>query len=284
MISNKHQFTIFTPCYNGEKTIQRVFDSVESQTYTDFEWIIINDGSNDNSDTVIQTLIKKSPIKNKIRYFSQENLGKHRTWNKAVDLSRGEIFLSADADESFLPITLECFNDHLNQIENIYGNLNQISGVNVCVYDPLTGKLRGKAYPKNGMVSDNVELTYKYKILDEHWGCIRTALLKQYKFPEVKGHFYTESRLWFMFAKKGYKVVCYNDPLRAYFYEANSLTNNKSHKRNINCTVMFLRFHLWTIFNLGWRIFKYSPIEYLKIWKQVAVQMIRYVLLSLSKS
>ena len=35
MISNKHQFTIFTPCYNGEKTIQRVFDSVESQTYTD---------------------------------------------------------------------------------------------------------------------------------------------------------------------------------------------------------------------------------------------------------
>ena len=87
-----------------------------------------------------------------------------------------------------------------------------------------------------------------------------------------------------MFAKKGYKVVCYNDPLRAYFYEANSLTNNKSHKRNVNCTVMFLRFHLWTIFNLGWRIFKYSPIEYLKIWKQVAVQMIRYVLLSLSKS
>lgn len=178
MISNKHQFTIFTPCYNGEKTIQRVFDSVESQTYTDFEWIIINDGSNDNSDTVIQTLIKKSPIKNKIRYFSQENLGKHRTWNKAVDLSRGEIFLPADADDSFLPITLEYFNDHLNQIENIYGNLNQISGVNVCVYDPLTGKLRGKAYPKNGMVSDNVELTYKYKILDEHWGCIRTALLR----------------------------------------------------------------------------------------------------------
>lgn len=110
----KYKFTIFTPCYNCEKTIQRVFDAVESQTYDNFEWIIINDGSKDNSGKLIQTLIDKSPCKERIKYFCQENLGKHRTWNKAVDLAIGEIFIPADADDSFLPNALEYFNKTSN--------------------------------------------------------------------------------------------------------------------------------------------------------------------------
>ena len=156
-----HDFTIFTPCYNGECTIQRVFISVENQTYGNFEWIIINDGSVDNSDGIIRSLIEKSPVKDKIRYFTQENLGKHRTWNKAVSLARGEIFLPADADDSFVPMTLEYFNNRLNQIETEWGGLECFSGVNVCVYDPKTGKPYGSPYPNDGLVSDNVELAYR---------------------------------------------------------------------------------------------------------------------------
>lgn len=51
-------FTIFTPCYNGENTIERVFQSVDSQTYLNYEWIIINDGSKDESQKKIESLIK----------------------------------------------------------------------------------------------------------------------------------------------------------------------------------------------------------------------------------
>ncbi len=117
-----YKFTILTPCYDSENTIQRVFDSVESQTYDNFEWIIINDESKNNSEKVIQTLIDKSPCKEQIRYFSQKNLGKHRTWNKAVDLSMGDIFIPANHDDSFRPITLEYFNERLNRINNVYGS------------------------------------------------------------------------------------------------------------------------------------------------------------------
>lgn len=272
------KFTIFTPCYNGGGTIQRVFDSVESQTYTNFEWIIINDGSQDNSDIVIRNFIDKSPMKNKIRYFSQGNLGKHRTWNKAVDLSSGEYFLPADADDSFIPTTLEYFNKRINELVDTYGNINKFSGINVCVYDPQTGTLHGTPYPKEGLVSDNIELTYHYKIQGEHWGCIRTNLLKQNKFPEVKGHFYTENRLWFLLAKKGYKVVCYNDCLRAYFYETTSLTHNTSYQWNFNNNAMMLHFHLWVIFQLGGRIFKYSPIAYFNHWKRVITNITKCTL------
>lgn len=272
-----HYFTIFTPCYNGAYTIQRVFTSVENQTYGNFEWIIINDGSVDASDAVIRRLIEKSPVKEKIRYFTQENQGKHRAWNKAVSCAGG-IFIPADADDSFVPTTLEYFNNRLNQIETEYGNLERFSGINVCVYDPKTKKPYGTPYPKDGLVSDNVELAYRYKIKGEHWGCIRTDLLKRYKFPEVKGHFYTENRLWFLFAKKGYKVVCYNDCLRARYYESDSLTHNHSYRWDFNRNAMYLRYALWAIRNLGWRIMGYSPSGYLRLWKQVGTSSARCVL------
>lgn len=55
-----YKFTVFTPCYNGEKTIHRVFESMNAQTYTNWEWIIINDGSTDDSDNVIKKLIAES--------------------------------------------------------------------------------------------------------------------------------------------------------------------------------------------------------------------------------
>lgn len=55
-----YKLTVFTPCYNGEKTIHRVFESMNAQTYTNWEWIIINDGSTDNSDCVIKELIAES--------------------------------------------------------------------------------------------------------------------------------------------------------------------------------------------------------------------------------
>lgn len=199
-------------------------------------------------------------------------MGKHRTWNNTVDLSTGEYFIPADADDSFIPNTLEYFNNRLNEIATTYGNLEKFSGVNVCVYNPINNKIIGSPYPSNGLVSDNVELAYKYKIQGEHWGCIRTDLLRQEKFPEVNGHFYTESRLWFKLAKLGYKVVCYNDSLRAYYYEATSLTHNRKHTWDFSTNMMHLRFNCWAIVNLEWRIFRYSPVAYLKLMKQVVVK------------
>lgn len=115
-------FTIFTPCYNGAKTIHRVFESVESQTFEDFEWIIINDGSTDFSDNVIKKLISNSSVKDKIIYLSQTNQGKHVIWNQAVQMAKGKWFVSADCDDSFKPETLFFF---ANKINNIRGGASQ---------------------------------------------------------------------------------------------------------------------------------------------------------------
>ena len=76
-----YKFTIFTPCYNGEKTIGRVFKSVANQTYKNFEWIIVNDGSKDKSKDIINELRKTyQEIDEKIIYLEQKNMGKHMAW------------------------------------------------------------------------------------------------------------------------------------------------------------------------------------------------------------
>ena len=270
------KFTIFTPCYNGAKTIKRVCDSVESQTYTNFEWIIINDGSKDISDEVIRGLMEKSPVRGKIIYLVQPNLGKHRAWNRAVDMATGELFLSADADDSFLPNTLEYFDAKMLELAN-RGNLQscKYSGVNVCVYDPETMRMVGTPYPKDGLVSDNIELAYKYNIRGEHWGIVRTDLLRKNKFPEGKGHFWSEGRIWYSFAMQGYKVVCFNECLRAYHYEPDSLVHNKGYVYDKDANRMYMQNYLWTIKACGGRIFCYSPKGYFILWKNVLAKFVK---------
>lgn len=115
-----YKFTIFTPCYNGEKTIERVFNSVANQTYKNFEWIIVNDGSKDKSKDIINELRKKyQEIDEKIIYLEQKNMGKHMAWNRGVETATGDLFLSADADDSFLPNTLEYFNEKISNCSKL---------------------------------------------------------------------------------------------------------------------------------------------------------------------
>lgn len=60
--------------------------------------------------------------------------------------------------------------------------------------------------------------------------------------------------------------MCFNDCLRAYFYEATSLTNNAGYRFDYNTSLMYLQNSIWVLKNLGWRIFDCSPKEYLRLY------------------
>lgn len=275
-----YKFTIFTPCYNGAKTIDRVFNSVESQTYNNFEWIIVNDGSNDGSEDVINALIAKCPIKEKIIFLSQENQGKHTAWRNALSIATGNLWLPADCDDSFFPETLEFLNEKANELDIMNNN---VSGINVCCYDPETGKIIGTPYPVDGMLSNNIELEYVHNIRGEHWGCQRLDVMRMFPFPEIKGSFYNENYLWFSFAIHGYKVACYNKALRAYFFEPSSLCNNKRDRLNRKRTFMWIHYTWWEIRKAGPMIWSYSHIGYSRLWKVLFVNMIKYMLSFIKK-
>lgn len=95
------QVSVIIPVYNGSRYIVQAVESVLSQTFTDLEIIVVDDGSSDRTHQVLQ------PYLDRIRYIYQENQGAAVARNRACELARGEFLAFLDADDYFLPKKLE---------------------------------------------------------------------------------------------------------------------------------------------------------------------------------
>ena len=91
------RLTIFTPTYNRAYILPKLYDSLCEQTCNDFEWLVVDDGSTDQTKELVEDWIKDKKIS--IRYVCQENGGKMRAYNKAVSLTETELFVCIDSDD-----------------------------------------------------------------------------------------------------------------------------------------------------------------------------------------
>jgi glycosyltransferase involved in cell wall biosynthesis len=215
-MSYRYTFTVFTATYNRARTLPRVYESLIAQTYRDFEWLIVDDGSNDDTRQLVEGWQAESSIP--IRYIYQENRGKPAALNRGVQEAQGELFLTVDSDDAFVPHALERFQYHWNTIPA--GEKDRFSAVTaLCRYQD--GKLLGNKFPRDVLDSDTIEVTLKYKITGDKWGFQRTDVLKQFPFAvERDGKFVPESLTWFALSRK-YKTRYVNEVLLiVYFDEA----------------------------------------------------------------
>ena len=83
-------FSVFTPTYNRADTLYRVYDSIKRQTIQDLEWIVVDDGSTDNTENIINEFKRNSKFP--IIYIKQNNSGKHIAFNRAVEVAQGDFF------------------------------------------------------------------------------------------------------------------------------------------------------------------------------------------------
>ena len=96
--------SVLLPVYNGEKFVAEAIESILSQTFGDFELIVINDGSTDSSFEIIQRYQRQDP---RLRLFTQENRGLIRTLNRGIELAKGSFLARLDADDIAMPTRLE---------------------------------------------------------------------------------------------------------------------------------------------------------------------------------
>ena len=92
--------SLITPCFNREKYIAETVASVCAQTFTDWEYLIIDDGSTDGSVGVIERLAAEDP---RIRFVAQKNQGKARTCNRALAEAQGRYVAILDSDDLYKP-------------------------------------------------------------------------------------------------------------------------------------------------------------------------------------
>ena len=103
----KDLVTVFTPVYNRKNLIGNLYQSLLSQTYKNFEWIIVDDGSTDDIDEIIKSYQNEDRIL--IRFIKQENGGKHRAINNGVLHAKGELFYIVDSDDYLTKDSIEGF-------------------------------------------------------------------------------------------------------------------------------------------------------------------------------
>lgn len=212
--------TVFTPTYNRAYIIEKLYRSLQSQTISDFEWLIIDDGSTDNTNELLDTWMKENN-KFPIRYYKVKNGGKHRAINKATGLAQGKLFFIVDSDDHLTSDALESVVNWERSIKN----KERFCG--------LSGN-RGKS--ENYIIGSTFEGKYldatslernRYNITGDKAEVFYTEILRQYKFDEIEGEkFITEATVWNRMAFDGYKIRWFNKTIYLCDYLDDGLTKN----------------------------------------------------------
>lgn len=220
-------FTVFTATYNRGHTLHRVYESLTTQTYCNFEWLIVDDGSTDKTRELIRLWQQENLFP--IRYIYQENRGKHTAFNLGVKEAQGRFFLNLDSDDGCVPEALERFKHYWDTIsEEQKDNFSAVT----CLCKDQHGKIVGNYFPFNPTDSNSLEIRYRYKAVGEKWGFHRTDVLRIFPFSEaITQTCIPESLVWNKIAKK-YKTRYVNEALRIYWIEELSLASGGNPSRN----------------------------------------------------
>ena len=248
-----YTFTVFTPTYNRADTLPRVYESLKAQTFADFEWLVVDDGSTDQTRALVEGWQREAGFP--IRYFHQENRGKHAAFNRAVREAKGELLLNLDSDDRCVPNALERLKCHWDSIPG--QQRPAFSAVTANCVDQ-EGKLVGTPFPKDVLDSDPLEMRYRYRVRGEKWGFQRTDVLRQYPFPEALTRQYVpEDVVWTEIARK-YKTRFVNEALRIYHSDQPSMVHGQEPGKNAEGG----RLQHLTVLNRQIGYFRYAPLEF----------------------
>lgn len=253
---NNIVITVFTPSYNRAETLPRVYTCLKNQTFKDFEWIIIDDGSEDDTKKVVDGF-KKEDNFFEIKYVYQKNQGKHIATNNAVKLSRGEFFITLDSDDACTNDALETFLSEWNKIPP--ESRSEFYGIS-CRTCNENGVINGKPMDKPYIDSNDLDFKLKYKIDGELWGMVRTDIMREFPFPQTEGyHFYPENIIWDNVGRK-YKSRYINRALRYYINDRENAVTNVDRK-NASKEKFAMRLHY---INECWDYRKYNRKRFLE--------------------
>ncbi len=204
--------TIFTPTYNRAHLLPKLYKSLCKQTFKDFEWLIGDDGSNDNTEKIVEDFILENKIV--LRYFKQQNGGKHRAINRGVQEARGELFFIVDSDDTLPNSSIETI---LNYWKDIKHDRTYAGVVGYMAHHD--GEVIGHGYNFDKLDCNSLDLRYKYNVKGDMAEVFRTSVLKEFPFPELEGErFCPEALVWNRISQKYVfhhfnKVIYYRDYL-----------------------------------------------------------------------
>jgi glycosyltransferase involved in cell wall biosynthesis len=213
------RITVFTPTFNRGRFLTRVYRSLQEQTIRQFEWLIVDDGSQDNTEEIVGQWMADSQFP--ILYVRQPNSGKHVAINRGTHLAKGELFVILDSDDWLLPPALERI---LFWWESIpCTERSSFAGVAGLYADP-SGAIIGSALPRKFLDSNAIEVRTRWKLRGDKLEVYRTDVLRMFPFPEDLGKFVPEGLVWNRIAAAGYKMRYVNEVWAVADYQPDGLS------------------------------------------------------------
>lgn len=210
--------TVFTSTYNRAYLLPRLYSSLCRQEFKDFEWLVIDDGSTDNTEELMVKYSSQGIIN--IRYIKTTNGGKHRAINLAAKEAKGELFYIIDSDDYL-------YDDALQIISLYYGEIrmdNSFGGIWGLKTHPNGKKLGGGVYSK--IDCTYLEFRYKYHIGGDMAEFFKTDVIREFQFPDISNEkFCSEGLLWTRIASK-YKLRFIYEKICICQYLVDGLTSN----------------------------------------------------------
>lgn len=197
--------TVFTPTYNREKDLVKLYESLINQNYKEFEWLVIDDGSKDGTKRLISDLKKENKVN--IRYAYKENGGKMSAVNMAYSMAKGDIILGIDSDDILKNNVLGLI---ANDFEQIVDNKDVVGFCYLQSEIKDKDKIIGNIFPIENKPVTYHEIYNKYKVTGDKMFVMKTDIAKKYEFPIIKGEKFVPEALVFNRISKQYKFLCKN--------------------------------------------------------------------------
>lgn len=189
--------TIFTPTYNRAYCLLNLYQSLCKQTSQKFEWVVVDDGSTDDTRSLIEGWIEESKIN--IRYFWQENAGKAQAHNLGVKIAEKQLFTCVDSDDMLVAHAVEKILTMWDEHPDKIGIICTCLGMD---YSPVT------YWDCKVQYCTLYDAYRKYGLKGEAMLIYQTNIIKRYKFPLFKGEkFVTEAYLYDQLDQEGNMYV-----------------------------------------------------------------------------
>lgn len=209
--------TVFTPTYNRAYILGDLYHSLQRQTCMDFEWLIVDDGSADDTKALVASWQgEENPFP--IRYVYQENGGKCRAINRGLKEADGRLFFTVDSDDYLTDDAIEKvirWDDELPKDGHFCGYVGN-RGI-------TPTQTPNRLFP--GSYLDGTALDRYDQVDGERAFVFYTEIHRKYLYPEFPGEkFLTEAVTWDLMAHDGYKMRFYNDIIWIWEYKDDGLT------------------------------------------------------------
>lgn len=220
------KLTVFTPTYNRAYCLPVCYESLKRQTSRDFIWLIIDDGSTDNTEQLVVGWIAEKEIN--IRYYRQDNQGMHGAHNTAYRLIDTELNVCIDSDDYMPDLAVE----QICTFWELHGN-EQVSGI--IGLDSFTdGRIIGTKMPEDIKSSTLFQLYSKHRVTGDKKLVYRTELTRNYPYPIFENEKYVGLAYKYYKLDEQYEMLLMNEVLCCveYLPDGSSMNMLRQYRKN----------------------------------------------------